>query len=254
MEKTVKELARYKFNTFSDILSSYILFLAMFVGIKVFGQSMKVSSLDFGNTIEGFIVGYFIWNIMMLAYSDTANNIVGDANRGTLEQLNMSSIGLSSILVVRSLCNIVISVLISFILLFLIMFTTKYWLNISFCSIFIPIFIGVFSILGISLIFGGLALIFKSIKSLLNIIQYFLIGLVLPLPENINGILSILLPFRPSIEAVYRIMLYGDSIMNFSPTEFGIMVINAAIYFLIGFLIFEQCCKVAKKRALLGQY
>jgi ABC-2 type transport system permease protein len=254
MEKTVKELARYKFNTFSDILSSYILFIAMFAGIKVFGQSMKVSSLDFGNTVEGFIVGYFIWNIMMLAYSDTANNIVGDANRGTLEQLNMSSIGLSSILVVRSLCNIVISVLISFILLFLIMFTTKHWFEVSFASMFIPIFIGIFSILGISLIFGGLALIFKSIKSLLNIIQYFLIGLILPFPENVNGLLSILLPFRPSIEAVYRIMLYGDSIMNFSLTEFGIMVINSAIYFFIGFFIFEQCCKTAKKRALLGQY
>lgn len=134
MEKAIKELIRYKFNTLSDILSSYALFIAMFAGIKVFGESMKVSSVNFGNTIEGFISGYFIWNIMMVAYSDTANNIIGDANRGTLEQLNMSNLGLSGILVVRSLCNILINLLISFVLLFLIMITTKYYLNINFIS------------------------------------------------------------------------------------------------------------------------
>lgn len=254
MEKSIKELTRYKFNTFSDILSSYVLFIAMFAGIKVFGQSMKVSSVNFGNTIEGFIAGYFIWNIMMLAYSDTANNIVGDANRGTLEQLSMSSLGLSSILVARSLCNILINILISFMLLFLIMLTTQCSLNIKFVSMLIPIFIGVFSILGISLIFGGLAIIFKSIKSLLNIVQYFLIGLILPIPENLNPFISIILPFRPSIDAVYRIMLYGDSITAFSIIDFGIMITNSIIYFAIGLFIFNQCSKVAKKRALLGQY
>ncbi|MBC2460451.1 ABC transporter permease [Clostridium beijerinckii] len=254
MEKAIKELSRYKFNTLSDILSFYVLFIAMFTGIKVFGESMKVSSVSFGNTIEGFIAGYFMWNIMVLAYSDTANNIVSDANRGTLEQLNMSDLGLSSILVVRSLCNILISVLISFILLFLIMITTQRWLNINFVSMLIPIFIGIFSILGISLIFGGLALIFKSIKSLLNIIQYFLIGLVLPAPENLNHLISIIVPFRPSIDAVYKIMINGDSVADFSIIDFGIMITNSIIYFTIGLFIFNQCSKVAKKRALLGQY
>lgn len=254
MEKAVKELIRYKFNTLSDILSFYALFIAMFAGIKVFGESMKVSSVSFGNSIEGLIVGYFLWNIMVLAYSDTANNIVADANRGTLEQLNMSNLGLSSILIVRSICNILINLLISFILLFLIMITTRHWLNINIISILIPIFIGIFSILGISLIFGGLALIFKSIKSLLNIIQYFLIGLVLPVPENINHIISIVLPFRPSIDAVYRIMINKDSFTIFSITNFMIMLVNSIIYFAIGLLIFNLCSKAARKRALLGQY
>lgn len=254
MEKSIKELARYKFNTISDLLSSYVLFIAMFTGVKIFGESMKVSSVNFGNTIEGFISGYFLWNIMILAYSDTANNIVGDANRGTLEQLNMSSLGLSSILVVRSLCNILISLLMSFILLFLIVITTQCSLNINIFSMLIPIFIGVFSILGISLIFGGLALIFKSIKSLLNIIQYFLVGLVLPTPQNLNPIISIILPFRPSIDAVYRIMLDGASFTAFSIVDVLIMVLNSSIYFTIGLFIFNQCSKAAKKRALLGQY
>ena len=49
------------------------------------------------------------------------------------------------------------------------MATTNYWLDIKVGQLLILIFIGIFSILGIALIFGGLALIFKKIQSLLNI-------------------------------------------------------------------------------------
>ena len=130
--------------------------------------------------------------------------------------------------------------------------TTNYWLEIKVLSILIPIFIGIFSILGIGLICGGLALIFKKVQSLLNVIQYFLIGLVAIFPESI--IFSALLPFNYAARGVFNTMMGGDSFMDFGAVGYGIMIGNSLLYFLLGLIIFKQCLKVAKRRGLLGQY
>lgn len=254
IEKSVKDLIRYKFNTISDILSFYFLFIAMFFGMKLFGTRMNVSPVKLGETLEGFVAGYFLWTIMVMAYSDTATSIISDATRGTLEQISMSNLGLHNILIVRSITNLIVNLLICFIVLFSIMVTTNYWLKIKVFQLLIVILIGIFSILGIALIFGGLALIFKKIQSLLNIIQYFLIGLVIPGPKAFSSLISAVLPFRPTIESVYNITLGGESIMNFSLGDIGIIIGNSIAYFLIGLLIFNCCSKIARKRGLLGQY
>ena len=103
LEKIFKELSRYKFNTITNLLIFYILFMVMFSGIRGFGISLGVSPIAMGDNLEGFIVGYFLWTIIVVAYSDIAYSIVDDANKGTLEQLNMSNISLSKILIVRTI-------------------------------------------------------------------------------------------------------------------------------------------------------
>lgn len=254
IEKSLKDTIRYKFNTISDIVSFYLLFISMFFGIKIFGTNMSVSSIKLGETLEGFVIGYFLWTIMVMAYSDTSSSIINDANRGTLEQISMSSLGLHNILIVRSISNLLVNLIICFIVLFSVMATTNYWLNIRLGELLIVILIGIFSIFGISLIFGGLALIFKKIQSLLNIIHYFLIGLVILGPNTLSPLASSLLPFRPTIEQVFLITLGGKSLKDFSLMDFGIMASNSILYFALGLLIFNQCSNIAKKKGLLGQY
>ncbi|NFF81611.1 hypothetical protein FC764_10235 [Clostridium botulinum] len=253
-EKSIKELIRYKFNTISDIVSLCVLFMAMFYGMKLFGLSMDVSPVNLGDTLEGFVVGYFLWTIMLMAYSDTANNVINDANTGTLEQISMSNLGLYNILFARSICNLILDLFVCFVILLIIMFITGYWINIDVVSLLIIIFIGIFSILGISLVFGGLALIFKKIKSILNIIQYFLLGLIIPPLGAFNDTISALLPFRKAIEEVFKITMGGLSFMDFSIGEYSVMIVNSLAYFIIGILIFKLCSYIAKKNGLLGQY
>jgi len=251
IDKSFKELTRYKFNTISDIVGFYFLFIAMFYGMKSVGTHMNAAPVILGETLEGLIVGYFLWTIMVMVYGDTAHSVVNDANTGTLEQISMSSLGLDTVLIVRSIANLIINLLVCFIVLFAVMSTTGYWLNINLIALLVLILPGIFSILGIALIAGGLALIFKKIKSLLNIVQFFLIGLVFTAS---NSLISVLLPFKPTIWGVYQIVLGGNSLMDFSLYEFGAIILNSAVYFFIGLFIFNQCCKVAKKKGLLGQY
>lgn len=252
IEKTFKELKRYKFNTISNLLLFYVLFIAMFLGVQGFGASLGVSSIDMGDSLEGFIAGYFLWTITLTSFMDIAYNVIDDASKGTLEQLNMSSMNLSQILVVRSVANLLINALLSIVLLFIIMYTTNHWLELKILSIIIPIFIGIFSILGIGLICGGLALIFKKVQSLLNLAQFFLIGLVTVFPES--KFISGMIPFNYVARKTLFIMLGENSFTDLSVLDYGIMIGNSALYFVIGLLVFNQCVKIAKRKGLLGQY
>ncbi len=56
------------------------------------------------------------------------------------------------------------------------------------------------------------------------------------------------------MEKIYDITLGGETLIDFSLGDFGIIIGNSAIYFTIGLLIFNQCSKIAKKKGLLGQY
>lgn len=252
IERTIKEFIRYRFNAISEVLYLYVLFLAMFLGIKSFGTGFGISPIDMGSNLEGFIVGYFLWTIIVTSYSGIAYGLTNDANRGTLEQLNMSGIKLSTIVTVRSLSDLLINLIVSAVLLFIIIITTNYQFEIKIFSILLPIFIGIFGILGIGLIFGGLALIFKKIQSLLNIVQYFFIAFLMVSPEN--KIIYNLLPFRPAADIVMLSMRRGFSFIDFSIYDYGIMIGNSVLYFSIGLLAFNRCIKLAKKKGLLGQY
>lgn len=254
MEKSIKEFTRYRFNTISYILTFYVLFISMFFGLKYFGASMSVSSENLGNTLEGLVVGFFLWTIMVMTYADTAYSITHDATTGTLEQVSMSYLGLENILVTRSITNLITNLIICIVTILGIMLTTGIRLEINVLSLFIPIFIGIFSILGIGLIFGGIALIFKKVQSLLDLIQYFLIALVIPGVESLSKVVEFLLPFRPSIEKIFLVSRNGQTLSDFSLLDYSMMIGNSIIYFSIGIYVFKICTKIAKKKGVLGQY
>lgn len=102
------------------------------------------------------------------------------------------------------------------------------------------------------LFFGGLALIFKQIESLLSVAQYFLISFVVINPDS--KILHNLLPFRPAADKVMLSMKKGYGLLDFSLADYAILIGNSVLYFSIGLLVFTQCVKYAKKKGLLGQY
>lgn len=132
------------------------------------------------------------------------------------------------------------------------MFTTGNYLEIKILSILPPILIGIISILGIGLICGGLAIIFKKINSLLDIIQYFLIAFIMISPNN--KLIYNLLPFRPSSDKVMAIILGGQTLKDFTINEYAIMIGNSLLYFIIGIIVFNRSVTYAKRKGLLGGY
>ncbi|NLC94882.1 MAG: ABC transporter permease [Bacilli bacterium] len=252
LDKSFKETIRYRFNFIAEIVTLYIVFMAMFLGLKSFGVYMQVPSVVLDQTLEGFVAGYFVWTIILFSYSDIAYGITRDAMLGTLEQLSMAPIRLYKFLIIRAICNLLINLIASCLILIIIMFSTDYFLSINIIILIIGILGGIFSVFCIGLILGGLALIYKKIQSFLNIIQFVVLGLVIP--GSSTSTLSYLIPFRPSILIIYKAMLNNYSLKDLSLQEILYMLLNTIIYLIIGIIIFNRCEKVAKKKGLLGQY
>ena len=164
----------------------------------------------------------------------------------------MTGMGLHNVLIVRCITNLFMNILVSLVVLFIAMQTTVYSLNINLISLIIIVFLGIFSMVGIGLMFGGLALIFKQVKSMLHIIQYFLIGLLII--NSSKPIIMLFLPFRHAVDMIFDIVRDGKSFLQLPLLDYGIIVGNSIIYFVVGVVIFKLCEKAAKKKGLLGQY
>lgn len=253
-ERAIKEMIRYKFDFLSMIASLYMIFLAMFFGYSGIGQAVGGNQMALDSTLEGIVAGYFMWTIMIMAFFEISQSVISDAGKGTLEQLSMSSLGLHRVLVIRSLINLLISISICVVILILTMATSGYWLEIKVLQSIVVIGIGLFSMLGVSMIFAGIALIHKKVQSFLNIMQFLLLAIVIPGNSAFGKGVSTLIPFRPSIEKFYSLSLGGQNLWDFPISDYLLLIVNAAGYFIIGSLVFKYCTIKAKKAGLLGQY
>ncbi|QSX05102.1 hypothetical protein JYG23_10435 [Sedimentibacter sp. zth1] len=249
--KSVQDLIRYKFNTLTNIATFYFLFMAMLLGLKILGNTLSSSPLKIGSSIDTFIIAYFLWTVMYMAYANIAYAIINDASKGTLEQIAMSNLGLHSVVIVRGICETIINFIMCFVVLFLAMYTSGRWINVKALQIIVILFIGMFSMFGIGLIFGGLAIIFKRINAVLNLVQYFLIGLTM---IDTTQLASIFIPFVPAINMVYKLSLGESTLLSFSIQNYIILIANSVLFFSIGLFVFKYCCNKAKKKGLLGQY
>jgi ABC-2 type transport system permease protein len=90
LKRDVLLLVRYPVDTATRLFFTLIFFFLMFVGGKlVAGQAISKS-------LEGLIVGYFLWTMATAAYMGIAKNVQDEASWGTLEQLYMSPHGFGS--------------------------------------------------------------------------------------------------------------------------------------------------------------
>jgi ABC-2 type transport system permease protein len=132
------------------------------------------------------------------------------------------------------------------------MLTTGRYLHIDILSL-LPLF--VFTIAapyGMGFMAGGIALIFKQIRALFQIVQFVFIGFIAA-PVAKLAILKIL-PLSLGTSLIRRVMAEGISITDIPATDLGLLALNGAFYFGFGFFIFKICEKIARKRGLLGHY
>ena len=107
------ELKRYYFNTISMLVSFYIIFLLLFLGVRSLAESGQ-----FGTALNGMVVGFTIFYLTVYAYAELSWVLVGEAQQGTLEQLSMSPLGFVRVLIARIFVALIYRTAIMFALLF----------------------------------------------------------------------------------------------------------------------------------------
>ncbi|PKR83179.1 ABC transporter permease [Heyndrickxia camelliae] len=240
-------LKRYLPNTISELITFFCIFLAMFFGIKVVGDPSTMET-----NVQYTIVSYVFWFLSMGAMQGIGWSIMSEAQLGTLEQMYMSPMGAWRILLARIISTTLQQLIILAVLLYLAMLVTNTWLNIDVISILPVLIFTIISMFGISFMIAGMAIIIKQINAFLQVLQFILMGLTF-FPMSISPFLAVL-PVVKGVDMIRGIMIQNKTLVDFSWADYTSLIANAAIYLVLGILVFKRCERTAMTKGVLGQY
>lgn len=247
IKKEYIEMKRYTANTISLILTFYIIFLGMLYGIQIIGDPAEA-----GTNIQFVIVNYIFWYFAMMTLQSIGWTISNEAMRGTLEQLYMSPVSPWKILLSRLSGMILIHFSIVIFLLFVSMMTAGEWLNLNLGAIIPILLLTIASMIGVSFIIAGLAIIFKQIDAFLQILQFIIAGLTF-IPLSVAPYM-VVAPFVKGVDMTRQVMIEGYALTDFSAMDYTWLIANALVYGVIGIGVYISCERFAKKKGMLGHY
>ena len=248
---TVKNLrvsTRYWMNTATSLVILLILFLVFFyLPQAVVGSPIK------GERENTIIIGYIIWVLTLIGFQSLPDSIVEESRTGTLEQLYMSHFRIEIIFFFELIYSFLLALVYSGVILGLIMLITgKYFSFLELIQV-IPVALLMLSgVWGIAFVLAGLAVVFKRLESLYNLVQFLLVGFVI-----LGAIQSPVIYFMPISHAtvmIHKLINEGYSLASFNSLDWIILCANSLCYFLLGIFIYKLCEKTAMKKALLGHY
>lgn len=246
--RELSDLRRYPFNTLSQLITLLLLFAVIFFGTK----SLIDGNPAFGETLEGIVVGFLLWSMSVGAYSTTTWQIMNNATRGTLEQLCLSPFGLGVVLGSICLSEFLVSLALSSVLLLAMMIMSGKWLHIDLVSILPLTIFTLLSVYGVGFALGGLALVFKRVQSLFQILQFVFIAFI-SLPDKFDY-LAPYLPLSFGTDLLFRVMVKAESITTIPPSELLTLAANSVIYLGVGVTAFAYLERLARQRGCLGHY
>jgi ABC-2 type transport system permease protein len=247
LKKNVIEYKRYFFNSISFLVTIYLMFVLIFFGFKGF-----VSGPNFGNTIDGIVVGFFLWNFTLVVYSELSSTLIKEARWGTLEQLYMTPEGFGWIGLFHVLSEFILFFLTNVVFLYLMMLTTGRFLHLRLGSTLPILILVLLGVAGIGYFLGGLTLVFKRVESFLQIVQFVFLALVMFPLESFP--LMKYFPLAYGARILRELMINGKTISQFPLMDLAFLVLNSVFYFAIGFGAFKYFESVAKRKGLLGHY
>ncbi|AFK21092.1 hypothetical protein E6P09_18160 (plasmid) [Haloferax mediterranei ATCC 33500] len=244
--KSLTVMKRYHVNTLGRILTIY-----MFFAVMVFGGRAVAPNL-INDSLTGIVVGFFIWTIAVGSYSSVASDLSREAQWGTLELLSMSPVGLGSVMVIKSLVNMFISFVFGFVVLVLMLLTSGAQISVDLVSVVPLAVLSVLPVLGIGFFMGGLALLYKRVSSIFNIMQFALLALIALSPE-VNPLVKYL-PLTLGSNLITRVMEHGTSITALPVSSLVTLCVVAGAYLAVGYLAFSYFQTKARQRGVLGHY
>ena len=241
-------MRRYMFNTISGLVTMYIVFMLLFMGVRGIGGA----ALAGGTTLEGLVVSYLVWVLSISAYSDLAWDLNQEAQVGTLEQLYISPIGFNWLNAFNLISGLGLSFVFAAVLLTLMMLTTGTYLNLDLVSV-VPLMVtALLSVYGIGFAMGGLALVFKRIQAFFQIFQFvFVAFLALPLDRFPW---AQFLPLTMGGHLLRQVMVQGTRLWELPATSLAVLALTGVCYLALGLTVFEWSARIAKRKGLLGHY
>lgn len=244
-------LVRYPVNTGAQVVSIYMFFAVIFFGGKAAAESMG-GGMALTPTLEGLIVGWFLWTMSIIAYFSLSTNVTQEASWGTLEQLYMSPYGFGSVMASMVVANLLESLVWGGTILALMLLTTSQSLAVDVFTI-VPISVlTLLSVVGIGFVFGGLALLYKRIENVSQLMQFVLIGLIAAPVAGVSPLRF--LPLVQGSAMLQTAMRDGVHLWQFPLADLAILVATAVVYSSLGYGVFLLAARRARRKGVMGDY
>lgn len=241
----------YKFNLLMQVVMVALIFLGatFFLGHGQIDPSQAPSML----------LGYGVWCYARIILLESSYYLTIEAQSGTLEQMYMSPVNATVLMIGRMLAMLISTTL----TLILPVGALAFFLHINIplrwdaLPILLLSLIGLF---GLSLVLCGAVLVFKQVDNLSDLIQnslLFLAGTLVPLSNFPDWLATIsrLLPLTQGIVILREIIFGGLSLTStWANGSLPGLLLQSVLYLCFGWVVFKLCERVAMNQGLLGQY
>jgi len=237
---------RYPANAIGGVVVSLFFFGVLFYG----GRMLAGRAL--ADSIEGIVVGYFLWTLSVGAYSSISNDIGSEVQWGTLERHVMTPFGFAPVALLKGAAKVVRTFLLSTVILAAMLLITGTTLEIHVLTVVVVASLSVLSVLGLGFAAGGITVLYKRIGNWLNLLQFGFVVLVsapvLELPW------LTLLPLAHGSALLQRAMVDGVRLWEFPPADLALLVAVAVGYLGLGYAVFRAATRRARRLGVLGDY
>ncbi|QSO52287.1 ABC transporter permease [Alicyclobacillus curvatus] len=238
----------------TELLSQLVVIIVAFYGLFLGASYMAGNNMAPGR-LDAVIVGYLLWTLAMGAVGAMGWDIMNEAQNGTLEQVMLSPLGLTRILLLRSIVLFVYNIMFTIAVLFIIMSLTGRHLTVSVSAV-IPLGLAMACAIGIGYLVASVTILFKRSSQFLGLLQFVLLFLVMTPFASLHGFLrmvSLLIPIAP-MNALLRQMMIRHGGLN-APHDWLLWsIVNAVIWVALGMFVFVKASKRAKRKGILGHY
>ena len=241
-------MKRYPFNMISTLVTVYMIFLGIFLGVKYLGGS----SIAMGDTLEGIIVGYSLWTVAIFAFSDLSWDLTNEAQMGTLEQMYLTPAGFAWAQAGYLIGDLVFFSIFQVAMIVLMMLTTHRFLHFDLVSILPILLFSLAPAYGVGFAVGGLALVYKRIQAFFQIMQFVLLGFLVVPVSRLPW--ARFLPMTEGNALLREVMAHGKSLLQLPAADLLILAVTGVVYLGLGLLAFSWAERVARRKGLLGQY
>ncbi|MFB6255313.1 MAG: ABC transporter permease, partial [Haloplanus sp.] len=156
---------RYPANAIGGIVVALFFFGVLFYG----GRMLAGRALT--DSIEGLVVGYFLWTLAVGAYAAISNDIGSEVQWGTLERHVTTPFGFAPVILLKGVAKLVRTFLTSGIILAVMLVITGTTLRLNALTVVVVSALAVTSVLGVGFAAGGVAVLYKRIGNWLNLLQ-----------------------------------------------------------------------------------
>ena len=236
-----------------EAISGVIITTSLFYGLFLSARYIAGPTLQFGDRLDGIIVGYVLWTLVIFIVFGIAISLQIEAQTGTLEQLFLSPFGAWRVFLTRAIANLILNLVLMLSILFLTILLTGRHLSFP-PSLLLPFITVILGAYGLAFIMGALALLFKRIQQLLGLFQFVLLFLIITPTETWTGslrILRLLLPMTLGAGELRDLMARNQSL---DWSTFALALLNGVVYLVCGLVIFRACERKAKLQGLLSGY